>query len=87
MEISPSEISKLFPLCRTDDVLAGFYVKVVVLGLPILTYNMLWTDDSIFLKDDGRVNPVDACMSLAAGAKMKGEDSNPLVLQLLSSFM
>ena len=47
-----------------------------MLGLPLLTYNMLLTDDSIFLKDDGRVNPVDACMSLAAGAKMKGEDSN-----------
>ena len=26
-EISPSEVEKLFPLCRTDDVLAGFYVE------------------------------------------------------------
>ena len=25
-EISPAEVSSLFPLCRTDDVLAGFYV-------------------------------------------------------------
>ena len=25
-----------------------------------------------FDKDDGRVNPVDACMALAAGARMKG---------------
>lgn len=27
VEISPSEVKKLFPLARTDDVLAGFYVK------------------------------------------------------------
>ena len=26
-EISPTEVSRLFPLCRTDDVLAGFYVE------------------------------------------------------------
>lgn len=26
-EISPSEVARLFPLCRTDDVLAGFYVE------------------------------------------------------------
>lgn len=25
-EISPQEVEKLFPLCRTDDILAGFYV-------------------------------------------------------------
>eukprot|EP00455_Lapot_gusevi_P049055 TRINITY_DN6880_c0_g1_i1.p1 TRINITY_DN6880_c0_g1~~TRINITY_DN6880_c0_g1_i1.p1 ORF type:complete len:878 (-),score=245.93 TRINITY_DN6880_c0_g1_i1:263-2896(-) len=48
-EISPSEVKRLFPLCNTDDVLAGFYVK-----------------------DDGRVNPVDACMALAKGARMQG---------------
>ncbi len=26
-EISPSEVKNLFPLCKTDDILAGFYVK------------------------------------------------------------
>jgi glycine/D-amino acid oxidase-like deaminating enzyme len=26
-EISAREVQNLFPLCRTDDVLAGFYVK------------------------------------------------------------
>jgi len=48
-EISPSEIKKLFPPARVDDLLAGFYVK-----------------------DDGRVNPVDATLSIAKGARMKG---------------
>ena len=28
LEIGPRDVSDLFPLCRTDDVLAGFYVKV-----------------------------------------------------------
>ena len=42
-------MKKLFPLAKTDDVKAGFYVK-----------------------DDGRVNPVDAAMALAKGARMKG---------------
>jgi len=48
-EIGASEVESLFPLCRTDDILAGFYVP-----------------------DDGRVNPVDACVSLSKGAKMHG---------------
>ncbi|RLB55267.1 MAG: FAD-dependent oxidoreductase, partial [Deltaproteobacteria bacterium] len=48
-EISPKEVGELFPLARTDDLLAGFYVK-----------------------EDGRVNPVDATMALAKGARMKG---------------
>ena len=48
-EISPREIEELFPLARTDDLLAGFYVP-----------------------HDGRVNPVDATMSLAKGARMQG---------------
>ncbi len=48
-EISPNEVKRLFPLCKTDDILAGFYVP-----------------------DDGRVNPVDASMALAKGARMKG---------------
>eukprot|EP00949_MAST-11_sp_MAST-11-sp1_P001301 g1301.t1 len=48
-EISAAEVLKRFPLCRTDDVLAGFLVE-----------------------DDGRVNPVDATMALARGAKMHG---------------
>lgn len=48
-EISPREISELFPIARTDDLLAGFYIS-----------------------DDGRVNPVDATMSLAKGARMRG---------------
>jgi len=48
-EISPGEVKELFPLARTDDVLAGFYVA-----------------------EDGRVNPVDATMSLAKGARMRG---------------
>src|SRR5688572_16025028 len=48
-EISPAEVKELFPLARTDDLLAGFYVP-----------------------DDGRVNPVDATMSLAKGARNLG---------------
>lgn len=48
-EISASEVQRLFPLARTDDILAGFYVK-----------------------DDGRVNPVDVTMALAKAARMAG---------------
>ena len=48
-EISPSEVKRLFPLARVDDILAGFYVR-----------------------DDGRVNPVDVTMALAKGARMAG---------------
>jgi len=48
-EIGPKDVEQLFPLCRVDDVLAGFYVE-----------------------DDGRVNPVDATMALAAGFKSMG---------------
>lgn len=48
-ELSPREVSAMFPLARTDDVLAGFYVA-----------------------GDGRVNPVDATMSLAKGARQTG---------------
>lgn len=48
-EISAAEVRDLFPIARTDDVLAGFYVK-----------------------DDGRVNPVDVTMALAAGARLGG---------------
>ena len=48
-EISPGEVKRLFPLARTDDILAGFYVK-----------------------EDGRVNPVDVTMALAKAARMAG---------------
>jgi glycine/D-amino acid oxidase-like deaminating enzyme len=48
-EISPREVGELFPLARTDDLLAGFYVK-----------------------DDGRVDPVDVTMALAKGARQAG---------------
>ncbi len=48
-EISAREVGDLFPLAKTDDILAGFYVK-----------------------EDGRVNPVDATMALAKGARMQG---------------
>ena len=48
-EISAREVGELFPLARTDDILAGFYVK-----------------------EDGRVDPVDATMALAKGAKLLG---------------
>ncbi|MFQ5523918.1 MAG: FAD-dependent oxidoreductase [Acidimicrobiia bacterium] len=48
-EISAAEVAELFPLARTDDILAGFYVP-----------------------GDGRANPVDVTMSLAAGARQKG---------------
>ncbi|MCG8567233.1 MAG: FAD-binding oxidoreductase, partial [Desulfobacterales bacterium] len=48
-EISPKEIQNLFPLAKTDDLLAGFYVK-----------------------EDGRINPVDLTMSLAKGARNQG---------------
>lgn len=36
-EIGAKEVEKLFPLCRTDDVLAGFYVAVLSLLPPIVT--------------------------------------------------
>lgn len=48
-EVGPNDVKNLFPLCKTDDVLAGFYVA-----------------------EDGRVNPVDACMAIAKGARMYG---------------
>ena len=48
-EISPVEVAEMFPLARTDDLLAGFYVE-----------------------GDGRVNPVDATMSMARGARRQG---------------
>jgi heterotetrameric sarcosine oxidase gamma subunit len=48
-EISPRQVAELFPIARTDDILAGFYVK-----------------------EDGRVNPVDATMALAKGARQLG---------------
>jgi 4-methylaminobutanoate oxidase (formaldehyde-forming) len=48
-EISPGQVKELFPIAKTDDILAGFYVK-----------------------EDGRVNPVDATMALAKGARMQG---------------
>ncbi len=48
-EISAREVAYMFPIARTDDVLAGFYVPT-----------------------DGRVNPVDATMSLAKGARQQG---------------
>ncbi|MDH4117398.1 MAG: FAD-dependent oxidoreductase [Acidimicrobiia bacterium] len=48
-EISPAEVGERFPLARTDDLTAGFFVP-----------------------EDGRVNPVDATMSLAAGARRLG---------------
>lgn len=48
-EIGPSDVKRLFPLARVDDVLAGFYVR-----------------------DDGRVDPVDVTMALAKGARQKG---------------
>jgi 4-methylaminobutanoate oxidase (formaldehyde-forming) len=48
-ELPPSEIEKMWPLLKTDDLLAGF-----------------------FFPDDARVNPVDATMALAKGARMGG---------------
>jgi glycine cleavage system aminomethyltransferase T/glycine/D-amino acid oxidase-like deaminating enzyme len=48
-EISAKEVGDLFPIARTDDILAGFYVK-----------------------DDGRVDPVNVTMALAKGARMQG---------------
>src|SRR5215510_11883337 len=48
-EISAAEVGDLFPLARTDDILAGFYVK-----------------------EDGRADPVNVTMALAAGARMQG---------------
>jgi 4-methylaminobutanoate oxidase (formaldehyde-forming) len=48
-EVSAADVAQLFPPARTDDVLAGFFVK-----------------------EDGRVNPVDVTMSLAKGARMRG---------------
>ena len=48
-EIDARQIQDLFPIAKTDDILAGFYVK-----------------------EDGRVDPVDVTMALAKGARMKG---------------
>ncbi len=48
-EISATEVADLFPLVRSADVLAGFYVP-----------------------GDGRANPADVTMSLAAGARRLG---------------
>lgn len=48
-EISAREVAGMFPIARTEDVLAGFYVE-----------------------GDGRVNPADVTMSMAAGARKRG---------------
>ena len=48
-ELSPRQVQDLFPLARTEDLLAGFYVK-----------------------EDGRVDPVDVTVALAKGARMQG---------------
>jgi glycine cleavage system aminomethyltransferase T/glycine/D-amino acid oxidase-like deaminating enzyme len=48
-EISAKQVGDMFPIAKTDDILAGFYVK-----------------------EDGRANPVDITMSLAAGARKLG---------------
>jgi len=48
-EIGPSEVKSLFPLAKTEDIDAGFYVPT-----------------------DGRVNPVDATVALAKGARLGG---------------
>ncbi len=48
-EISAAQVQELFPIAKTDDILAGFYVK-----------------------EDGRVNPIDVTMALAKGARQKG---------------
>jgi glycine cleavage system aminomethyltransferase T/glycine/D-amino acid oxidase-like deaminating enzyme len=48
-EISGAEVAALWPLARTDDILAAFHIP-----------------------EDGRVNPVDATMALARGARMRG---------------
>ncbi len=48
-EIGPREVAELWPLARTDDILAAFHIP-----------------------GDGRVNPVDATMALARGARMRG---------------
>ncbi|MBI5607558.1 MAG: FAD-dependent oxidoreductase, partial [Deltaproteobacteria bacterium] len=48
-ELSAKEVGDLFPIAKTDDILAGFYVK-----------------------EDGRVNPVDVTMALAKGARLQG---------------
>lgn len=48
-EISPKEVRDLFPLARTDDILAGFYVK-----------------------EDGKVDPVNVTLALAKGARLQG---------------
>ena len=48
-EIGPDEVRRLFPIAKTDDILAGFYVK-----------------------EDGRVDPVDVTVALAKGARLAG---------------
>jgi 4-methylaminobutanoate oxidase (formaldehyde-forming) len=48
-ELSAREVGALFPIARTDDILAGFHVA-----------------------GDGRADPVDVTMALAAGARMNG---------------
>ena len=48
-EVSADEVAEMFPIARTDDILAGFYVD-----------------------GDGRANPADVTMSMAAGARMQG---------------
>jgi len=48
-EISGAQVGELFPPARTDDILAGFYIR-----------------------EDGRADPVDVTMALAAGARLQG---------------
>jgi len=71
-EISPQEVQKLFPLCRKSQ----YHTK----NAPIFvsTHNLstfvyvppTGVDDiqaGFYVKEDGRVNPVDVTMALAKG--------------------
>lgn len=65
-EISPAQVKELFPLCKTDDLIAGFYVRS-----PLRT-RVKHRNAAPQVPTDGRVNPVDSSMSIARGARLHG---------------
>lgn len=79
LEISPQEVQKLFPLCRKQpgclDFVHHSFINVTSSVHIHYTTLLIGVDDILagfYVKDDGRVNPVDATMALAKGIYLSG---------------
>ena len=68
-EISPQEVQKLFPLCRKSHANL-VYTRQLKFFLQSCIFLSTGVDDiqaGFYVKEDGRVNPVDVTMALAKG--------------------